>query len=80
VQNSFGHALGNTLLPLFLMLGNHFPAEDIPSHLQIMFATNHWQSTVLPSVAKATISHNIHLLPVWLSSRQKQGLAGVCFR
>jgi hypothetical protein len=68
------------MLPLFLMFGNHFSAEDIPSHLQIMFATDHWQSPELPAVAKATISHNIHLLPEWLSSQQNRGLAGVCFR
>jgi hypothetical protein len=80
VQTSFGHALGNTMLPLFLMLGNHFSAEDIPSHLQVMFATNQRQSDTMLAVAKATISHNIHLLPVWLSSQQNRGLTGVCFR
>jgi hypothetical protein len=80
LQYSFGHALGNTLLPLFLMLSNHIPPQRLPSHLRVLFAAGGWEAPVLPAVAKATLSHDIHLLPTWLSTKQKDGLTGICFR
>jgi hypothetical protein len=82
LQTSFGHALGNTLLPLFIMLGNHLPTEWIPSHLQVLFAAGRWEKSnaVLPALARATLSHTTHLLPAWLRSKQDQGATGVCFR
>jgi hypothetical protein len=80
LQYSFGHALGNTLLPLFLMLGNHIPPGQLPSHLHVLFAARRWQGSVLPALAQATISRSMDLLPDWLSTWQRDGLAGVCFR
>lgn len=80
-QYSFGHLLVNTLMTLFLMLSNHVQPQELPPNLQVLFAAGAWSGAVLPVVARATLSPDVHLLPQWLRNKQQDGgLAGVCFR
>lgn len=68
-------------MPLFLMLSHHVQPQELPPNLQVLFAAGAWSGTVLPAVARATLSTDIHLLPQWLRNKQQDAeLAGVCFR
>lgn len=80
VQYTFGHALGNTLLPLFLAITNHIALEDLSTNLQVLFAALQWEGDVLPALARATISDTVELLPQWLQDKQQDRLAGVWSR
>jgi hypothetical protein len=80
MQTSFGHALGNTVMPIFLMLLNHFDEDRLPADLRLLFAHNSWSGMVLPEVLKATLTRNTHLFPVWLAGIHRSGAAGACFR
>lgn len=80
LQYSFGHVMGNSLMPLFLVLANHVPDGDVPTNVRVLFATGGWEAELFPALAHTMLSRNAHTLPEWLLRQQKAGVAGVCFR
>jgi hypothetical protein len=75
-----GHVLGNSILPLFLLLLSHVPEHMLPTSPLILVAQRGWEHKLLPRVLTGTISHGVHLLQPWLARLREQGKQGVCFR
>lgn len=62
-----------------MMVTNHVQPEELSPQMRMLFAAGKWGGSVLPALARATISQDVDLLPQWLGARQ-QDTAGVCFR